>query len=75
MIYRVHWWDDCDASQGFDFFGSEKEAKKAIAEHRRKLTKRDRALFSPTIDSFDTPKTKAEVLRLLAVVAVHPDNG
>lgn len=62
---------DDHASEGSSYFGTVREADAYVAELKA-------AGYSDAqieIDTTKTPRTKAAMLRLLAVWASHPDNG
>jgi hypothetical protein len=75
VIYRVHYFDACDGSQGFSYHGSRRDAEQARAEYLRHLRPEDRHFAEIEIDALKTPKTKAQIIRLLSQVASHNDNG
>jgi hypothetical protein len=72
MIYRVDFWDDCESSQGYEYFGDKKSAEKVKNKYNNESGFNDR---KATIDLHETPKTKQEMIQLLNMWAGHPDNG
>jgi hypothetical protein len=72
MIYRVHYWDGCESSQGYEYFGDEKTAARAKNKYNNEAGYKDREAI---IDLHETPKTKQEMLQLLNMWAGHANNG
>ena len=75
MIYRVHDYAD-DESQGYEYFGNLREARRRFSELKR-IAKEEEADPDryPELESAPTPRTKAEVLKLLGQWAEHANNG
>jgi len=77
MIYRVDYYCPCEGSCGFDYVGSLKEAKR----RKRNWDKEGDCGYTPCDDhdaeifSKPTPKSKADMIRLLDHWASHNDNG
>ena len=73
-IYRVSYEHAIYGSQGFSYHTNKRDAKKAAREH---LEINDDGYDVPvaSIESMPTPKTKADVVRLLDQWGSHPDNG
>lgn len=73
-IYRVHYNDSADGSQGFGYFSALREAEKALREWRRDAPE-TRGPEAADIDKRPAPRTKGEVLDMLHQWATHADNG
>lgn len=73
IVYRVHFYQHAESSQGFRWFSSEREARSMAHAWKKSVPKRDWP--DPTVDKLDCPTHKAGLLEFLNRFASHPDNG
>lgn len=73
MIYRLHISGIDGESQGYEFFTSRSGAVARRHEWCKGAPDHDLALCG--IDRVQTPKTKAQMVQLLAIWGNHADNG
>jgi len=81
-LHRVHYWTETDASEGFTWHASRRDAERAARTFCREHARRyelDGSPYDPgargDVESFEFATTRAGILALLACVAEHPDNG
>ena len=67
-FYRVHMYDN-DGSHGYEWYTSQKAAKKAANKFEGRGAER------PEVEEVWVEPTKKGILRALIVYATHPDNG
>lgn len=73
-LFVARYYNESDSSQGSEWFSSKKAAEKSLAD----FTKREDINFDADrsgVDAYIFRLTKKDVLALLNMVAVHPDNG
>jgi hypothetical protein len=69
-FYSVHRTTDGGSSAGYEWFTSERAAKKAAAQWRVGTPEE-----SATVNRWKIKPTKRGILRALNIHASHPDNG
>ena len=71
-IARLHLYTNENSSQGYEFFGSMRAAKKAQTKFKRDFKADDPA---PEIDTIEVDPSRAGIIKALNTYAGHADNG
>jgi len=72
MIYRVHYYDTYEGSDGYEFFSNKREAEQSL---KGWMKEHDTGGMPFIFCGYHTPKTKEEVIEMLNQWASHADNG
>jgi len=72
MIYRLSVYSDSMGHEGYQYFSSRRAAQRALSDLVKEGYDPDYFL---DIEAAPTPRTKADVIRLLETWAHHPNNG
>jgi hypothetical protein len=72
VIYRVHFYDEADGSQGFAYHTNRRDADRVLAAWKADAPDMRTAA---AVEAIETPRNKAGWLALLRQFGSHADNG